>query len=336
MYNPIFYNERRMRAGWRIFFFMLAFSAVQLILFSVYLRFSPLSKNSLPEPDESTHYALRDYVPPSPDDPQFLEWNLYLSFFVTVGLLALTLLFLRNIDHRPWPTLGLSVSKSGFKELLLGLGIGSLLITLVFALALGLGVVRIAGTQSENLFATTGQLALLALVVGAVFEELLVRGYLFQAMLEGLGVYPTIAVTSIFFAMLHIPNLMVLDIPSNSLVALMNIALAGVLLSIAYLRTRALWLPIGLHFAWNFLQAFIFSAPVSGLNLAPKVLKIELHGDDWLTGGAFGLEGSIVATIVLGAACLWLWVMPWLKPSEKLSALWHEHIKPAPRGGDLL
>ncbi len=324
-----------MRAGWRIFFFMLAFAAIQLMTFSAYLRFFPLSKSALSEPGRSNPDRLQEYMPPSPDDPQFLEWNLYLSFFITVGLLALTMFFLRNVDRRPWVSLGLSLSKSGIKELFLGLAIGSLLITSVFLIALALGVVRIANTQSENLFDTQGQFALLVLVIGAIFEEAFVRGYLFQTALEGVGVYPTIAATSIFFAMLHIPNLQGLEIPSNSLIALINIALAGVLLAIAYLRTRALWLPIGLHFAWNFLQAFIFSVPVSGLNLTPKLFKIELHGEDWLTGGSFGLEGSVIATAILGVAVVLLWIAPWLRPSEKLATLWHEYIRPAPRGGEI-
>jgi hypothetical protein len=153
--------------------------------------------------------------------------------------------------------------------------------------------------------------------------------------LEGVGVYPTLAATSIFFALLHIPNLIELGTPAVSTMALINLALAGVLLAIAYLRTRALWLPIGIHFAWNFLQAFVFSMPVSGLSLPPKLLQIEVTDWELMTGGTFGLEGSFITTIVLGLAVVGLWTAPWLRPAKTLDALWREHIKPAPRGGDL-
>ena len=68
--------------------------------------------------------------------------------------------------------------------------------------------------------------------------------------------------------------------------------LVGVPLSVAYLRTRALWMPVGIHFAWNYVQGFIFGLPVSGFRLPTSVLTARVHGAAWLTGSAYGPEGG--------------------------------------------
>ena len=71
--------------------------------------------------------------------------------------------------------------------------------------------------------------------------------------------------------------------------------LVGVPFSIAYLRTRMLWLPIGMHFAWNFVQGFVLGLPVSGIQSPVSLLRAEVHGREWLTGGSYGPEGGVLA-----------------------------------------
>jgi hypothetical protein len=94
--------------------------------------------------------------------------------------------------------------------------------------------------------------------------------------------------------------------PSASALSIANTALAGVLLSLAYLRTRALWLPIGLHLSWNYAQAFLYGLPVSGLEFSAKLLSAQPGEVVWLSGGSYGPEGSVLAMAAATLASVWL------------------------------
>jgi hypothetical protein len=138
------------------------------------------------------------------------------------------------------------------------------------------------------------------LVLGASYEEVLFRGYAFQRIIEGTNGTVAIAVSSLVFGLLHISN------PHATRLSTLNTILAGVLLGLAYVRTRALWLPIGFHFGWNWMLA-VLGHPVSGLEVAELPWRVAPAAEPvWLHGGSYGPEGGIVATgaLVLGSIYL--------------------------------
>ena len=138
-------------------------------------------------------------------------------------------------------------------------------------------------------------------IVSGLFEELLFRGIAFRQLEAVLGSWAALALTSAFFGLAHIGN------PGSSWFAAFAIAVeAGVLLGAAYMLTRRLWLAVGIHAAWNFTQGWVFSVPVSGGKAAQGLLEVRLSGPEWLTGGAFGLEASVVALVLATGAGLWL------------------------------
>jgi membrane protease YdiL (CAAX protease family) len=96
------------------------------------------------------------------------------------------------------------------------------------------------------------------------------------------------------FALLHWQN------PGATVVSTANTALAGVWLAVAYLRTRSLWFPLGIHWSWNLVQGPVLGLAVSGQNFSSHTL---LHATDlgpaWLTGGRYGIEGGVACTIAL-------------------------------------
>jgi hypothetical protein len=94
--------------------------------------------------------------------------------------------------------------------------------------------------------------------------------------------------------------------------------LAGVLFSLTYLRTRALWLPLGLHWAWNFFQGEVFSLPVSGITFAKPMLHAAAVGPAWFTGGNYGPEGGLPVTVVVLAGILWVARTKRLAPSPAM------------------
>jgi hypothetical protein len=135
-------------------------------------------------------------------------------------------------------------------------------------------------------------------VQAGIMEEILTRGMLFRIMEEGIGTWLAVTVSALIFGFMHMWN------ANATVFSSISIALtAGVILAMLYVITRQLWIPIGLHIGWNFTLGGIYGAPVSGGD-AVGLLKAEFPGPDWLTGGSFGPEASVVTVavfIVFGA-----------------------------------
>lgn len=185
------------------------------------------------------------------------------------------------------------------REVPLGLLIGAGLFTLMT------GIVALLGGLSVERVNGLGALwAMLAMAVtSGTIEEILFRGILLRHIEAMLGTWAALAITSALFGLAHLAN------PGASLFAAFAIAMeAGILLGAAYLWKRRLWIPIGIHAAWNFTQGWVFSVPVSGGEVPNGLLVTTRKGPEWLTGGAFGLEASVIAMLVATAAGLVLLV----------------------------
>ena len=181
----------------------------------------------------------------------------------------------------------LSTKKFG-ANIFLGLLIGIVLQTLTILFIYIKGGYEIA---SINKFVYVLP-ALTMAFTSAIFEEILLRGIIFRIIEEKLGSYIALIISALIFGGLHFAN------PNGSLVASLSLAIqAGILLGASYMYSRSLWLPIGLHFAWNFMQSGIYGATVSGHKADKSLITPEISGADWFTGGEFGPEGSIQATI---------------------------------------
>lgn len=186
---------------------------------------------------------------------------------------------------------------SWLRHLGLGLGAGLLVFSVAVGIAAVLGVYRIVGQGDLS-----GLIA--ALLASAIFpavsEELVFRGILFRWLEEWGGSWVALLVTSALFGAAHLQN------PSASAIAAVGIAFeAGVMLGAAYMLTRSLWLPMGLHAAWNFAQGEIYDIPVSGTPVHGLV-DARLCCNPLLTGGGFGLEASLIAIAVATLFGLWL------------------------------
>ena len=158
-----------------------------------------------------------------------------------------------------------------------------------------------------------------AMFLGVAFnEEMMARGFPFQRLVEGAGPWVGQLVFAGLFALMHWGN------PGMhgaiKAWATLNIALAALLLGFCYLRTQSLALPIGVHLGWNWAQGSLLGFGVSGTTSAPGAWTPVFHGKpEWLTGGAFGLEASVLCTLVCGAAVLALWWWKGVTPSADAS-----------------
>jgi uncharacterized protein len=143
-------------------------------------------------------------------------------------------------------------------------------------------------------------ISVLVLAVGALAEEIGFRGYPFQRLIEAIGeAWATVAM-ALIFGLVHLQN------PHATLASTLGTVLAGILFAVAYLRTRALWLPWGIHLGWNISMAVLFGLPVSGVTDFSSVVQTGPDLPVWLTGGIYGPEGSLLASVVilLGMAAL--------------------------------
>ena len=158
----------------------------------------------------------------------------------------------------------------------------------------------------------------------AIFEEILFRGIIFRITEEKLGSYWALLISAIIFGAMHLAN------PHSTVVAALGLAIqAGLLLAAAYIFTRNLWFPIAIHFAWNFMQSGIFGLSTSGSNMGKSLLTTKIEGAEWFTGGQFGPEGSIQATIFCLAATIVLMLINYkqhniIKPYRKTKELNHK------------
>ena len=207
-------------------------------------------------------------------------------------LLAIYLFFLRTADHSATPMGDLGFPPAGAKTFWKGFAFAAAMISAaVIAIAVG-GRYAAHLDTAANLASVV--VVMLVLLAGAAFEELAFRGYVFQRLCEIAHPLGAILFFSALFGAIHYFN------PSWSWIAFVNTLLVGILFAIAYLRTRSLWVVWGMHFGWNIVLGTIFGLPVSGLSIFSVLTKGEAQGSELLTGGGYGIEGSLTGTVVIG------------------------------------
>ena len=137
-------------------------------------------------------------------------------------------------------------------------------------------------------------------LIVAVGEEIVFRGILFRWLDEKWGLTTALVVSGLIFGLVHVGN------PNATLWAGIAIALeSGLLLGMAYKWAGNLWFPIGIHWSWNFVQGNVFGFAVSGTDAGASWLHPLVSGPDWLTGGAFGAEASVLSSVVGLAITAW-------------------------------
>ena len=219
------------------------------------------------------------------------------AFIIAISAVPLTLLgywlLVRFVGGRPVIELG--GRGAALRELLVGLAMGALLMCAVIAVLTLLGSYHVVDV-GWNMGVLAG---LQAGILAGFTEEILVRGVMLRLIEGWLGTWWALAITAVFFGVAHLGN------PQATVFGAVAIILeAGILLGACYLLTRRLWLAIGVHAAWNFVQGGIFGSDISGTGSGRGLIEARFTGPDLLTGGAMGVEGSIVAVLLCTTAGL--------------------------------
>ena len=230
----------------------------------------------------------------------------------------------RFLDKRSFVSLGLKVDRYAVLDVISGIVNSALVMAVVFFTMLWLGLIEFHGFTwwTDNVNAEVGfQLAVLPVVFFVIYEltivawweELVFRGYFFQNLIAGMGLIWAIIISSLVFGLIHILN------PEGTVLGGLLIALITPQLIYAYLKTGQLWLPMGLHLGWNFFQASIFGFAASGQE-SPSMISQSPVGPEWLSGGAFGAEGSvlIIPVTIMSYFLVHYWVRATRQPGQRL------------------
>lgn len=279
--------EGEIRAAWRILFWLVVTASATL------LGFAALAAAGLGNAMGAGHAVL-------------------LVASTVAGWLALRLL-----DGRAIGALGFhGAAGPALRESGTGTAGGALLLAAAVALmALSGGIRWVADTGTVAEWAATLLTSLAFFAMAAAAEEAIFRGYPFQVLVKAAGVWPALGAGAALFAWGHVAN------DNASPLGLANILLAGVMLGVAYLRTRSLWFATGVHVGWNWAMSFGLDLPVSGYLFDTPLYDGVASGPAWWTGGTFGPEAGLPVTLAMAGATVWLWRTKRLGPDPRVTAL---------------
>jgi membrane protease YdiL (CAAX protease family) len=278
-------DENRLRAGWRLL------GQGMLMLFSVAL-FGALGSFLL---NLMTNISFAGFLPIS-------------ALVTSLGITFSILIARRYLDRRSFTSLGLQANWQAVYDLSFGFVLTGLMIGLIYLVEWVFGWLEVESYawQVENLGTLTGSILTMLLLFGLVSwqEELVSRGYWLQNLSEGLNRSLGVLLSSAVFALVHVLN------PNVSWIAFLGLFLSGLFLAYGYLRTKQLWLPIGLHLGWNFFEGTVFGFPVSG-QYSYQLIRQSTSGPELITGGAFGPEGGLILLpiLLLGTAGIYWYTL---------------------------
>lgn len=294
--KTIFVREGRLRSGWRVFSYVVASRLLLVILLSVVgiaLSIFLLGQGVAPDALTNRLFELLTGLP-----------ALTVVEALQLGLTLVMVYFWRHfLDKKSFRSLGLRLSPGWWKDMLLGASLVGLIWTFIFVLAFSAKAVTVTAIRIEPAFLmqVVGLGLVFNLLVG-LNEEIDARGYVLQNLTQGAGFVPAIMISALYFGAMHLLN------PGAGPYSTLGVTLFGILAALGYWATGRLWMPIGMHAAWNFFEGSIFGFLVSGINL-DGVIALQVKGPDWVTGGQFGPEGGILTMvpllIMIGAVYLW-------------------------------
>ena len=234
----------------------------------------------------------------SPDDLHRLALDVVINL---IPAIVATVFAARIVEDMPVQALGLGLHGNWKLNLVAGFSIGGFLLILVVAGAKIIGEFQLEWAPYTN----PGRMVLTLgiLIIAAAFEELIFRGYPLQVLMRGMGPWPAMLIMSTLFGLLHAGNL------NSSVLGVFNTSVAGMMLSLAYFKTRSLWFPYGLHLAWNIGTGMVVGFPLSGTGFA-SIWIAHVNGPSWLLGADYGPEGGLLGTVVFFAGAVVVWKLP--------------------------
>lgn len=253
------------------------------------------------QPMESAIEYLEHFSPP--------DWFMAVDLISRVAIIIIAILFCKLFEKRGITSLGIR-RDGAVIEYLLGLVIGFFMFGLVVLLSFSTNSIEIA-INPKGVSAIL-ILYLVGFIIQGAAEEIIVRGYFMVSLARDYKVFVAIIVSSLAFALIHIFN------EGMTIIAFINILLIGIFFAVYIFKRGSIWGACAIHSMWNFAQGNVFGISVSGMDTMPSILTVTQNtsrGMWLLNGGAFGLEGSLLATIVIIVSIALVLLLP-TKKSE--------------------
>jgi len=273
----IFFNERGLRAGWRIAIFT-GIMAVLLGIVGIGFVLYKMARGASPQPA----------VTLSP-------LGVGISDLISFLLLLLASFIMTRIERRPLCTYGLPMRHPRLSQFVAGWVFwGFLPLTLLLLAMRGLNVFYFGNLALHG--AEILRYAILwafAFLCVGLFEEYFTRGYLLYTLADGIGFWPAAIVLAVGFALLHVPN------HGETRIGLIDVSLFAIFAATTLRLTGNLWLAVGAHAGWDWGQSFFYGVNDSGTPAVGHLLSSHIQGPDWLSGGSVGPEGSVLSSLLL-------------------------------------
>jgi|SRR5262249_40324428 len=310
-------EEGELRSGWRVAAFVACFLVLNLLIggmVSVAGVFFPSVRNVIgPAAQvESPERAL-------------VQFGLKSAVNLSSAILA-TLICANRLEHRTFGSVGFKLHRGWLRLCVAGslLGAGAVALAVAAEAAIG-SAAFVPQHHSAGQLLSSFIGIFIVFGIAAAFEELLFRGFAFQALVHNAGPAPAIIIMSVLFGLGHLGN------PNPTVISTANTILAGVWLSVGYLVTRSLWFSTALHYSWNLAMVYVFGLPVSGISTFDTfgLLAGQDRPPVMVSGGDYGPEGGIAATVVLLLSTLLTWKSGWFKVSADMAES-IKHGRPEP------
>jgi membrane protease YdiL (CAAX protease family) len=312
-------DESELRSGWRILAFLLFFilaASLLMALTNVFTTLSPSLNSLLAEPAASDSLSRSGLI------------SLYFGNLRNLVAAAIaSAISARMLERRGLASIGFRLHRHWQRDFAFGCAMGAAALSIAVGMAAAFETITFS-VQTRDLASISKGfvIAFLFFLIAGATEELIFRGFPFQALVHNLGGFAAVAITSILFGLAHLAN------PSASAFSTINTILAGVWLGLAYLLTRSLWLATALHCSWNFAMVFIFGLPVSGFTTLDQLawLRGSIGAPAWISGGSYGPEAGVAVTAALVLSTIVIWKSGLFTPSdEMLAAIQHGRREPA-------
>lgn len=188
--------------------------------------------------------------------------------------------------------MGLTSIKKGYKELIIGLILGAITMSIVAIVIMAIGDIEMINPINKPEISMSLLYGLISFIFVGFGEEILSRGYIMSVLKQTRNKWIVLVGPALIFAALHLGN------PGIDILSFINLFLVGVLFAYMFMKSKNIWMPIGYHITWNYFQGYIWGFEVSGLNVN-GLYKIKNISNNIINGGEFGPEGGIIVTIII-------------------------------------
>ncbi|WP_242259512.1 type II CAAX endopeptidase family protein [Bacillus cereus group sp. BfR-BA-01311] len=227
------------------------------------------------------------------------------------GAIFILFIWVRFVEKRPFSSIGFWKEK-WMRKYLKGALIGFVFISMPVILLLLMGSVKLQVQHITSTVIVGIVGSLVAFLIQGATEEIIVRGWLFPVLSVRSRIWVGIVVTSFLFGFLHLLN------PGITILSISNIILVGVFAAFYVLKDSSLWGICAWHSIWNWAQYNVYGFAVSGMTIySTPLFKPATNGPEFLHGGTFGIEGSIITTIMLTIASIVLWRKLWGRKAKQ-------------------